>query len=76
MRTFAANWLPMLFNAYMGAVPHAAAHPAAAIAAYAAVAPSELLQSMFKTVLTKLIEVGGCVCEGVLGCGWLFWCVW
>lgn len=73
LQSFAANWLPVLFNAHVAAPPHLTSQPAAAIAAYAAVAPADVLAGLFKTILKKLIAVrvrrtlyGAACCSSVL----------
>lgn len=69
LRSFAANWLAVLFNAHLAAPAHATTQPAATIAAYAAVAPSDVLVGLFKTVLKKLIAVRAVAlyeCEAVM----------
>lgn len=57
LRSFARNWLPLLFNAFIAADTQERAHYAATITAYATVADPAVLAHFFREVVKKLLKV-------------------
>ena len=56
MRDFARNWLPLLFNAFIGTDSQQRNSYAAAIAAYATIAEPATLSHFFREVIKKLLK--------------------
>ena len=56
LRAFAKNWLPLLFNAFVGARAGERGHIGAAISAYAVLCEPAFLASFFRAVVSKLIK--------------------
>ena len=57
LRLFAKNWLPLLFNAFIGTAAGQRAGLAAAISAYARVCDQGALSAFFRNIIKKLIKV-------------------
>jgi hypothetical protein len=57
LRAFAKNWMPLLFNAFLGAEPGRRGGLARTIDAYARVCDAAFLTGLFHTVLKKLLKV-------------------
>ena len=55
LRVYAKNWMPLLFNAFLGAPPGQRGGRARAISAYARGCEPALLTGLFHTVLKKLL---------------------
>lgn len=56
LRDFARNWLPLLFNAFIGTDAQQRGQYAAAIAAYATIADPATLSHFFREVIKKLLK--------------------
>ena len=56
LRDFARNWLPLLFNAFIGTDAQQREQYAAAIAAYATIADPATLSHFFREVIKKLLK--------------------
>ena len=56
LRDFARNWLPLLFNAFIGTDAQQREQYAAAIAAYATIAEPVTLSHFFREVIKKLLK--------------------
>lgn len=57
LQQYAKNWMPLLFNAFVAAPAGQRGYLGRTIGAYAALAEPSLLDSFFRTVAKKLIEV-------------------
>ena len=57
LRAFAKNWMPLLFNAFLGTEPGQRGAIARTLSAYACVCDPAFLTSLFHTVLKKLLKV-------------------
>lgn len=63
LRAFAKNWMPLLFNAFLGSEPGRRGSLARTISAYARICDLAHLTGLFHTVLKKLLKVGTPVCQ-------------